>query len=197
MSSGRLPAALCLPCRGPRADPRRRAPIIVLPFDNPTQEAASRVDARRRRDPAERNARRAAGEIVDRSRGAPAGVRSPAAAGQRDAEPRLDDQGRPGGQRVARRQRHGRDAGRSAGRARARRAARHRPAACRTSKRADRSPICSACLATLAQQIRASVARRHAADAIACRRRRRSSSCTSRAWSRKRRRRRWRFSSRR
>ena len=72
------------------------APIIVLPFDNPDAGTAPRLDARRRRDPAERDAGRR-GRDRRRSRGAPAGVRSSAAARERDAEPRLDDQGRPGG----------------------------------------------------------------------------------------------------
>ena len=123
-----------------RASARGRT-IIVLPFENPDAGTAPRLDARRRRDPARRDPG-GRGRNRDRSRRAPAGIRSAAAAGRaRRLEPRLDDQGRADGGRIGRDQRHRRDAGRSIDRARAHRAARYRQAAarCRSARAADGS----------------------------------------------------------
>ena len=129
-----------------RAQSRRARRSSSCPSTIPTQEATPHLDARRRGDPAERNA---GGErrSRDRSRGAAAGLRSTAVAGRRDAEPRVDDQGRAGG-----------DARRSWSAARSRCKAiswSRAPASCasiaagccRKSKPAGRSPICSACSA--------------------------------------------------
>ena len=143
---GLLPFAFCLlPCRAGRAGPgaRRRSrhrPSVRQPHTG----SQARLDARGRGDPAHRRARRG-GCAGDRARGTVAGLRSPAVAGTRHAQPRLDHQGRRGAGGVGGGERHDADGGRPADRARARRAARQRSAASGSGGRADRSPICSTC----------------------------------------------------
>ena len=114
----------------------------------------------------------------DRSRGAAAGVRSPAAAGARDAQPRLDDQGR-----------RRRSARRSWSAARSRWTAINSSCA-RAVVRLDTGRLLPEVEASgpladlfgvfgrLAQQMRGTSGAAVAQPAIGCRRRRRSSSCT-------------------
>ena len=175
-----LPSACCLSAlsaqRRCRPDSRAARPSSSCRSRTRRRKRASRGCARARRSCSARRSR-AVGRDRRRSRGAPAGVRSPAAAGERDAEPRLDDQGRPGGRRlVVVSGTVAMQGDQLVARARVVRLD-YRPAAagCRSARAAVGSVRRVRCAraAEFARRRRSVAAGR----AIACRRRRRSSSC--------------------
>ncbi len=184
------------------AGPPARSRAVELPPDaldhraavrQPQTGTAPRVDAGRRRDPADRFAvgeRRGDG----RSRRSPAGLRSSSIARTGIAQPRFVDQGGSCGGRV----------GRGPGRGRDSAAINWWPApgsfsstpagSSRTSRRRARCWTCSASSAGWRNSCAAAAT--SSAPRITCRRRRRSSSCMSKASSPRPRRRRSGFSSR-